>query len=153
FGAMDPRVEYWAPQSVIWDAAWGSPDLYLSQNMGLLYAGALPFLVVLSFGVVRGLIWEREIRFFTIATLLVLLYALGGYTPAFRLMYHLPGVDLFRRPADATFVLAALLAFIAGYLVHRWLTGGVPRGRPLTRALEVGCMIGLVVVALALAHA
>ena len=30
-------------QSPIWDAAWGSPGLYLSQNMGLVYAGALPF--------------------------------------------------------------------------------------------------------------
>src|SRR5207245_933180 len=41
FGAMDPNVEYWAPQSPVWDAAWGRPGLYLSQNMGLLYAGAL----------------------------------------------------------------------------------------------------------------
>src|SRR5262249_54541823 len=28
FGAMDPNVEYWAPQSPIWDAAWGWPGLY-----------------------------------------------------------------------------------------------------------------------------
>jgi hypothetical protein len=41
FGAMDPSVEYWAPQSLIWDAEWGWPGLYLSQNMGLVYAGAL----------------------------------------------------------------------------------------------------------------
>src|SRR5262245_17223927 len=45
FGAMDPQIEYWAPQSLIWDAAWGWPGLYLSQNMGQVYAGALPFLV------------------------------------------------------------------------------------------------------------
>src|SRR5215475_15338041 len=32
FGAMDPDIEYWAPQSPIWDAAWGQPGLYLSQN-------------------------------------------------------------------------------------------------------------------------
>ena len=25
FGAMDPDIEYWAPQSPIWDAAWGRP--------------------------------------------------------------------------------------------------------------------------------
>src|SRR5262249_27669419 len=41
FGAMNPDIDYWAPQSSIWDAAWGSPGLYLSQNMGLVYASAL----------------------------------------------------------------------------------------------------------------
>jgi hypothetical protein len=46
----------------------------------------------------------------------------GWYTPAFRAMYELmPGVKLFRRPADATFVFGALIAVLTGYLVHRWL--------------------------------
>ena len=59
----------------------------------------------------------------------MLLYALGAYTPAFQLMYDLlPAVALYRRPADATFVLVALIALIAGYLVHRWLTGTVTLG-------------------------
>ncbi len=153
FGAMDPVIEYWAPQSPIWDAAWGWPGLYLSQNMGLVYAGALPFLVVMSFGLIRGVARAREIRFFTIAAGLVLLYALGAYTPAFLLMYDLlPAVALYRRPADATFVLVALVAVIAGYLVHRWLTGTVPGATRLQRALEVACPIVLIAGALALAH-
>src|SRR3981189_541292 len=100
FGAMDPSVEYWAPQSPAWDAAWGWPGLYLSQNMGLVYAGALTLVAVVSFGFIRGMAWAREIRFFTIAAGLVLLYTLGSYTPAFRLMYDLlPAVGLYRRPA------------------------------------------------------
>jgi hypothetical protein len=33
----------------------------------------------------------------------------------------MPGVKLFRRPADATFVFGALIAVMTGYLVHRWL--------------------------------
>jgi hypothetical protein len=153
FGAMDPNIEYWAPESAIWDAAWGSPGVYLTQNMGLLYAGALTFAVVAAFGLIRGLVWAREIRFFTIATALILLYALGGRTPAFHLMYDvMPAVSLYRRPADATFVLAALVAIIAGYLVHRWLTGTVPRPTRLQRALELACPIVLIVVALALAQ-
>src|SRR5712692_9976339 len=153
FGAMDPDIEYWAPQSLIWDAAWGWPGLYLSQNMGLVYAGALPFLAVMSLGLIRGIAWAREIRFFTIAAALVLLYALGGYTPAFFLMYDLlPAVALYRRPADATFVLVALVAMIAGYLVHRWLTGTVPPATRLQRALEIACAVILVVGALALTH-
>ena len=153
FGAMDPKIDYWAPQSPIWDAAWGSPGLYLSQNMGLLYAGALTVVAVVSFGLIRGGAWSREIRFFTIAAAALLLYALGGYTPAFSLMYDfLPGVDLYRRPADATFVLVALVAIIAGYVVHRWLAGTLPRPSRLQRALEVAFPILLVAAALALAH-
>ena len=153
FGAMDPKIEYWAPQSPIWDAAWGWPGLYLSQNMGLVYAGALTFAVFVSFGLIRGVAWAREIRFFTIAMVIVLLYALGGYTPAFHLLYDvLPAVTLYRRPADATFVLVALVAVIAGYLVHRWLTGTVPRATRLQRALEIACPVALIVAALALAH-
>ena len=56
----------------------------------------------------------------------MMLYALGAYTPAFHLMYELPFVALYRRAADATFVFCALLAIVAGYLVHRWLSGTVP---------------------------
>ena len=153
YGAMDPHIEYWVPQSSIWDAAWGWPGLYLSQNMGLLYAGALTFAVVVSFGLIRGLAWVSEIRFFTIAAALMLLYALGDYTPAFHLMYDLlPGVARYRRAADASFVLVALFAFIAGYLVHRWLSGSVPRATRSTRALEIACPIVLIAAAMALAH-
>ena len=66
-------------------------------------------------------------RLLTIATAVVLLYALGWFTPAFHAMYELlPGVAFFRRPADATFVLGVLIAVTSGYLVHRWLGGSVP---------------------------
>jgi hypothetical protein len=152
FGAMNPSVDYWAPQSPAWDAAWGWPGLYLSQNMGLVYAGALTLVAVVSFGFIRGMAWAREIRFFTIAAMLLLLYTLGSYTPAFRLMYDLlPAVALYRRPADATFVLVALVAVIAGYLVHRWLAGTVPTATRRQRVYEVACPIALIVAALALA--
>ena len=57
-------------------------------------------------------------------------------------MYEvLPAVTLYRRPADATFVLVALVAIIAGYLVHRWLTGTVPPATRLQRALEIACAV------------
>jgi hypothetical protein len=153
FGAMNPDIDYWAPESPIWDAAWGSPGLSLSQNMGLVYAGGLTLVAVLSFGLIRGLAWAREVRVFTIAAALVLLYALGAYTPAFQLMYDLlPAVALYRRPADATFVLVALIALIAGYLVHRWLSGTLAPASRRQRACEITCGIVLVAGALALAH-
>jgi hypothetical protein len=39
-------------------------------------------------------------------------------------------VTFYRRPADATFLIGALLAVLGGYLVHRWLSGTV---KPATR--------------------
>jgi len=134
YGANDPRVDFWGPPSLPWSTAFGWPGLFLAQNVGQLYAGAL-VIVALAIGLVRGALWAREIRFFTIAAVLMLLYALGWYMPAFTLMYELlPGVKLFRRPADATFLLGALMAIVAGYVVHRWLTGTLP---PLSRRQQL----------------
>jgi hypothetical protein len=150
--AMNPAdLEYWGPGT--WKAALGGGEINLAKNMGLVYVGALPLVVVISFGIVRGLAWSRDIRFFSISAGVVLLYAIGWYTPAFHVIYDLvPGVNLFRRPADATFVLGALLAIVAGYLVHRWLKGTVPRPTRTQRAIELAISIALVSMALWLAH-
>jgi hypothetical protein len=123
FGAANPRVDFWGPPSTAWYTTIGPSNLALAQNMGEIYCGILA-VIVLAAGLVRGALWARDIRFFPAVLVLVLLYALGWYTPAFRAMYDtLPGVDLFRRPADATFIIGFLIAVIAGYLVHRALSG------------------------------
>jgi Dolichyl-phosphate-mannose-protein mannosyltransferase len=148
YGAADPAVPYWGPPSF----PWGPTDLFLAQNMGQLYVGALPLVAIIGFGLARGLLWARDIRFFTIATVLVLLYALGWYTPAFHAMYEImPGISLFRRPADAAFPLGALIAVLGGYLVHRWLEGTVPRASWLQRAIEIGAALALVAATVAVA--
>jgi hypothetical protein len=154
YGANSPEVDYWAPPSVAWAAAWGPTDLFLAQNMGQLYLGALPIVALLAVGIVRGLAWDREIRFVTVAIVLVLLYALGRYTPAFHLMYDLlPGVALYRRPADATFVLCALIAFLGGYLVHRFVSGTVPPAAQwqVWLGLAIAALLAVVAVAIAVA--
>ena len=150
FGAMDPTVDYWGPGGFSWNERFGMADLFLAQNMGLLYAGAL-VPVALLIGTTRGLLWSREIRFFSIATVLVALYAFGRYTPAFHVMYELmPGVTLFRRPADATFVLGALFAILVGYVVHRWLDG-LPQTNSVSRWIERGCLAAALMAAIWLA--
>lgn len=142
FGAMDRQVDFWGAGGFAWNERFGMADLFLAQNMGLLYAGAL-VPVVLVIGFTRGLLWSREIRFFTMAALLTAFFMFGWYTPVFRAMYEfMPGVKLFRRPADATFVFGALVAVMTGYLVHRVLTG-LPRVSQLQRAIEVGLALGL----------
>jgi len=122
FGAMDPKVPFWGAGGFAWNERFGMADLFLAQNMSLLYSGALvPVLLLL--GSARGWLSSREIRFFTIAAMLIAFFMFGWYTPVFQVMYELmPGVKLFRRPADASFVLGGMLAIIAGYLAHRWLS-------------------------------
>jgi hypothetical protein len=152
FGASDFDRELWGPPGFAWHDAFGPTDLAVAQNVGQIYVGALVAVVVLGFGVVRGLIWTREIRFFTVAMVLTLLYALGKYTPVFHWIYDfVPGVRLYRRPADATFVFCALLALLGGYLVHRFLTDAVPAPRRWQRAAEIAIAVALIGIAIGLA--
>jgi hypothetical protein len=152
FGASDFHRDFWGPPGFPWHETFGQTGLFTAQNVGQLYCGALVAVAIISFGLVRGTLWSREIRFFSIAALLALLYALGWYTPAFRLMYELlPGVSLYRRPADATFVSCALLAIVGGYLVHRWLDGAIPSAKPWQRFTEIAIAAALVATATGLA--
>ena len=122
YGTDGPLADFWGQPSM----AWGPTDLFLARNMSDVYMGALPIVALLALGVARGALAAREVRFLVTALVLLLLFALGRYTPAFALMYHLPGVGLFRRPADATFLIGALGAILAGYCIHRHVTGTLP---------------------------
>jgi hypothetical protein len=118
FGAAGRMEDYWGPPSF----AWPETGLFIAQNMGQMYIGAVPVLLLLL-GAARGLFLDREVRFFAAAFVLVLLYALGWYTPVFRVFYEvLPGVKFYRRPADAVFLLGGLAAVLTAYAVHRLFT-------------------------------
>jgi hypothetical protein len=96
--------------------------------MGQLYDGALPLVALIGLGLIHGKLWSREIRFFSVSLSVVMLYALGWYTPAFHLIFDaIPGVALWRRPADAAFLIGALVSIVGGYLVHRCLTDPIIR--------------------------
>ena len=119
FGQGDQAVDYWGPPS----PAFGVTDIYLAQNMGAIYAGAVPIMAILMLGIARGRLLAREIRYHAAAAVFFVIYALGTYTPAFRLFYDLlPGVELYRRPADATFLIGFSIAVLGGWLTHVWLT-------------------------------
>ncbi len=133
FGAAGEMAEYWGPPSFTWEGT----GLFIAQNMGQLYLGAIPLLLLIP-GAVRGVLWDREIRFFTVAFILITLYALGGYTPFFRVAYELlPGVKLYRRPADATFLMGGLGSILVGYVAHRWVTWTLPEPKRWQRAAEI----------------
>ena len=63
----------------------------------------------------------------------------------------MPGVDLFRRPADATFLVGGLAAVVGGYLVHRLAEGSVPEASPIRRAVEIGIVATLLAASVAVA--
>lgn len=144
FGASGRMEDYWGPPSF----AWADTGLFIAQNMGQLYIGAIPLLLLLT-AAVRGQLWAPEIRFFLCGGLVSLLYALGWYTPVFRVLYTLlPGVSLYRRPADATFVIGAFAAILAGYGAHRLLrdTGAdVVRRQALVAVATVAVAVVLAV--------
>ena len=118
-GVQTCALPIWGPPS----KAFGVTDVYLAQNMGAIYTGAIPIVAILLFGLARGRLFAAEIRYQTFAALFFVLYALGWYTPAFRVFYDvLPGVDLYRRPADATFMIGLSVALLGGWLTHRYLT-------------------------------
>jgi hypothetical protein len=115
FGGSGRMGDFWGPPSMTWPHI----ELYIAQNVGEMYVGALPLMLV-AIGLLGRQLWGREIRFFSIALGVMLLYTLGAYTPVFRAIYEIvPGVSLYRRPADAVFLVGALLAVLAGYMTHR----------------------------------
>lgn len=123
FGSSGGMKEYWGPPSMLWN----DTGLFIAQNVGQMYFGAIPFLLVL-WGTISGVFKPREIRVIALALIAVALYGLGWYTPVFPLLHKfLPGVDLYRRPADAVFLIGFFASILAGYSLHKLLSGGVQR--------------------------
>lgn len=141
---------YWGPGSIGWPADF----LVLTENMGEIYIGALPVLLLLAVGVLRGRFWLREIRFFSIAIMMLLLYALGRYTMVFTWLYdYVPGVDMFRRPADATYALGAMSAIASGYFLHLLLTvEDEPSRKQSYAVLAILAAVFLTALGVAIAH-
>lgn len=77
------------------------------------YIGALPSLLMLA-GVRRSLSNPRHRRYLLFAAGMAsgaIMYMLGGNTPVYPWLHaNLPGVDLFRRPSDAAYLLNLALA-------------------------------------------
>jgi hypothetical protein len=152
FHASGAMGEYWGPPS----SRWGDTGLFLAQNMGQLYLGALPALLLI-WGLASGTLWQREARVFSIALVLASFYALGWYTPIFSLMHAVvPGVDLYRRPADSVFVIGFLASVLAGYTLQNISEQPMFQQKPSMRAVAltfiiVNCAFAIMI-ALAVQH-
>jgi hypothetical protein len=126
FGSLRWTYDYWGPD---WHSL--SEGTWTDRATNYLFVGTLPALFLLWHGVAGGRLFAREFRFFLILGIVALLYALGRYTPGFEVIFdHMPGVNLYRRPADAAFLINIALAFSVGYLVHRHVVDGLPKWTP-----------------------
>jgi hypothetical protein len=123
FGSLDHLYDYWGPgYYTMTRADW------TDRAVDYLFIGTLPCVLIAWHGLAAGRLLARRGLFFLILLLLSLAYALGRYTPFFGLAFDwIPGVSLYRRPADATFLFNVALALAAGFLLDRYIEEGLPK--------------------------
>ena len=121
------HASYWGP------GAATLPEVALTDDSeNYLFVGAVPVLLVLWLGVAGGSAWRPGRRLITCTLAIACLFMLGRYTPLYGLAFaFVPGMDLFRRPTDASFVFGIALAFLAGHCLADYVREGLPRFRRL----------------------
>ena len=125
FGSLDPIYDYWGP-----GAASVAGNDWTDRSIDYLFAGSLPLVLLAWHGLAGMRLLEKGARFFVLLTVCAAFYAFGRHTPAFAFVFDwLPGVSLYRRPADATFLVNVGIAFLGGYMLHRYIEEGTPRRR------------------------
>jgi hypothetical protein len=144
FGSLRWSYDYWGPSaSTLAEGTW------TDRSIQYVYAGLVPIGLILALGLVGGRLIARDIRAVVVVGLVATIYALGHYTPLFEWAFDLvPGVSLYRRPADATFLVNVAVGIASGWLLHGFIAGGLP-----ARALRDGDVLGPVMVALAIVGA
>lgn len=149
FGSLGHHSGYWGPTNPRWPCCdW------TDRSTNYLYLGAVPLALLLGHGLLGRRLAAAEIRYFVLLALAATLYALGRHTPVFAFLFEwVPGVDKFRRPADATFLLVLALAVCAGWLFGRLLEDGAP-SRPRRRTIVIAAtmFLGWLTYGLVLAH-
>ena len=147
YGVDGPLVMHWGPPS----PAWGALDLFIARNMSALFMGSVPMLAIIMIGFGRQAFNHRQSWILLGGFVLAILYALGRYTPLFDAFYHLPGTDLFRRPADATYYIGAFGAMLGGYCLSRALDHTLPAPNPLAWQLSLLAIVAWFTLSIGLA--
>lgn len=126
--SMPPEemVNFWVPQfSGILDRYWGDNGIHLhSEYLGV----AVILLAVLAFAKGRPLISRRLVWFFAGVTVVALLWALGGNTPFYRIVYAIvPGTKYFRAPSTMLYVVSFGVAVLAAFGAEKAVTREISR--------------------------
>lgn len=124
---------YWGP------GAATLPEVALTDDSeNYLFVGVVPVLLLLWFGIMGGGAWRRGRRAMTCTLAIACLFMLGRYTPFYELAFRFaPGIDLFRRPTDASFLFGVALAFVAGHCLTDYVYQGIPRFRTLPGVVTI----------------
>jgi len=137
---VEELINTYLPQfSGILDRYWGRNGIHLHSE----YLGAVVLMLApLAFG--AGGEARRAFRRFWLGTgIVALLWALGGSTPFFHLVYAIvPGTKFFRAPSTMMFVLAFAVAILAALGTERLMAGKA------SAKYAVGWIVGAGLVAL-----
>ncbi len=123
FGSLNWTYDYWGPgYETMTDADW------TDRAVNYLFIGTVPMLLLAWKGIGAGWLLRKDVRPALLLGILSALYAVGRYTPFFGWVFDaIPGVELYRRPADATFLLNVSLALASGFLLSRYVRTGLPK--------------------------
>jgi hypothetical protein len=95
---------------------WGADDITTTY----FYIGVIPLVLILRHFILTAPSSESHYRFFAGIGLFAILYAVGHFTPLYTVAYHLiPGVNFYRRPSDAAFVLNVVLALLTAHAIDK----------------------------------
>ncbi len=119
YGSLNNPYDYWGPGYAT--RPWVDAT---DRSINYIFTGSAAILLLLWIGVARaGLLSQRLLPALAL-TLFATAYALGEFTPLFPTMFDaVPGVDLWRRPADATFLMTIGVALLAGAMLGRYVEG------------------------------
>jgi hypothetical protein len=77
--------------------------------------------------------------------------AVGRYTHVFTWIYdYIPGINLFRRPADATYALGTMVSIASGYSLHLIVSGKETPDRK-TKYVVLGVIAAMIAISLGVA--
>ncbi|MGQ0648811.1 MAG: YfhO family protein [Gemmatimonadaceae bacterium] len=112
--------------SGILDGYWGRNLIHLHSE----YIGVVVLVLAgLAFGSWVAGAHKRLVWFFVGTFVVSLLWALGGFTPFYRLVYAIvPGTKFFRAPSTMLYVVAFSVSVLTAFGVERLLRGQVNRG-------------------------
>ena len=126
--SMPPEemVNFWVPQfSGILDRYWGDNGIHLhSEYLGV----AVILLAALAFKRGTPAARRRLLWFFSATGVVAILWALGGYTPFYRIVYAVvPGTKFFRAPSTMLYVISFCVAVLAAFGTERAVQRDVGR--------------------------
>ncbi len=139
FGGLQKTDLYFGPGTPHW------PQFdWTDRSVNFLHVGMVATLLVGGVGIAGGAALRPGLRFFAGLGLVSLVYALGAHTPVFRLAFDLvPGIALYRRPADATFILVFAIAMVAGGSLDAVMRGRVAMSRAILAGLVALAAAGI----------